>query len=146
MDPWSAVHRAFAVETFLKNHNFVIPTQQIFRRHFSIGRHGRVPDRNTIKNWVQKFRTTASATDRKPEGRVRTVRTPETLKEHEPLSVVAPNNQHVDIQLPSTYRADRSDGYFIVVYIFTITNYTFCENCQTMILLEVVHFVNNLLP
>jgi hypothetical protein len=68
-----------------------------------------------------------------------------TLKEHESLSVVAPNDQHVDIQLPSTYRADRSDGYFIVVYFFAPTNYTLCENCQTASLLQEVQFVSNLL-
>jgi hypothetical protein len=55
----------------------VIPTQQIFRRHFNTGRHGTVPNRSTIKKWIQKFRTTASATNKNPEGRVRNVRTPE---------------------------------------------------------------------
>jgi hypothetical protein len=54
--------------------------QQIFRRHFNIGRHGTVTDRSTIKNWVQKFRTTASATNKKPEGRVKTERTPENIE------------------------------------------------------------------
>ena len=78
MDHCSAVHRVFAVETFLKNS--VIPTQQIFRRHINIGRHETVPHRNTLKKWVQKFRTTASATNKKPENRVRTVRTPETIE------------------------------------------------------------------
>jgi hypothetical protein len=58
----------------------VIPPQKIFRRHFNIGRHGTVPDRSTFKNWVQKFRTTASATNKKPEGRVRAVRTPEKIE------------------------------------------------------------------
>ena len=38
---------------------------------------GTVPDRNTIKNWVQNFRTMASATNKKPGAAVRTVRTPE---------------------------------------------------------------------
>jgi hypothetical protein len=66
-----------------------------------------------------------------------------TLKDHEPLSVVTPNDQQVDIQLPSTYRVDRLDGYFILVYIFTATNYSACKNGQTVILLQEVHFVSN---
>jgi hypothetical protein len=60
-----AVQSAFAVETFFFNNDSVIATQRIFRRHFNIGRHGKVPDRNTIKNWVEKFRTTTSATNKK---------------------------------------------------------------------------------
>jgi hypothetical protein len=102
------------VETFLKNNDSVIPRQQIFRRHFNIGRYGTVPDRNTIKNLVQKFRTTASATNKNLKAESELCGHRRKLSEHEPLSVIAPNNQHVDIQLPSTYRADRSDGYFIV--------------------------------
>jgi transposase len=39
-----------------------------------------VPDRNTIKNWVQKFRPTASATNKKPGGRVGTVWSPENTE------------------------------------------------------------------
>jgi hypothetical protein len=44
----------------------MIPTQQIFKWHFNTERHWTVSDHNIIKNWVQKFRTTASATNRKP--------------------------------------------------------------------------------
>jgi hypothetical protein len=75
MDQWSAVRRAFAVQTFLRNNDTVITTQKIFRRHFNSGRHGTVPDHNTFKKWVQKFRTSAFATHKIHEGRVRTVRT-----------------------------------------------------------------------
>jgi hypothetical protein len=53
-----------------------------------------------------------------------------TLKEHEPLMVVAPNDQHVDIQLPSTYRADRSDELFIMVY-FSSLPITHCARTAT---------------
>lgn len=55
-------------------------TQRIFRRHFNKGRHRTVPDRSIIKNWAQKFRSTASATNKKPGSTVRTVRTPENTE------------------------------------------------------------------
>jgi hypothetical protein len=117
--------------------------QQIFRRYFKIVRQGKAAEHNTIKNWVQKFRTTASATNKKPEVWCAQRK---TLKQHEPLLVVAPNNQHLHIQLPSTYRASRSEGYFILVYIFAPANYAFYENCQAVILLQEMHFVSSLLP
>jgi hypothetical protein len=37
MERWSVEHQAFAVETYLKNNDFVL-TQRIFRRHFNIHR------------------------------------------------------------------------------------------------------------
>ena len=37
MERWSVEHRAFAVETYLKNNDSVL-TQRIFRRHFNIHR------------------------------------------------------------------------------------------------------------
>ena len=37
MERWSVEHRAFAVETYLKNNDSVV-TQRIFRRHFNIHR------------------------------------------------------------------------------------------------------------
>jgi len=37
MERWSVEHRAFAVETYLKN-NCSVLTQRIFRRHFNIHR------------------------------------------------------------------------------------------------------------
>jgi hypothetical protein len=63
-----------------KINNSVIATQRIFRWHFNIGRHGKVPDCNSIKNWVEKFRTTVSTTNRKPGSSVRTVSTPENIE------------------------------------------------------------------
>jgi hypothetical protein len=36
MERWSLEHRAFAVETYLKNNDFVVVTQRIFRRHFYV--------------------------------------------------------------------------------------------------------------
>ncbi|GFG30865.1 hypothetical protein Cfor_10276, partial [Coptotermes formosanus] len=48
--------------------------------HFTIGRHGKVPDCSTIKKWVQRFRITTSATNKKPKGRVRILRTPRNIE------------------------------------------------------------------
>ena len=55
-EQWTTQHRAFAVEAYLKNGGSAVTTQRLFRRHFNIPRHGRVPCRNTIKEWVQNFR------------------------------------------------------------------------------------------
>jgi hypothetical protein len=146
MDQWSAVHRAFAVETIFKYNDPLIATQRIFRRHNNNGRHRTVPDRSTFKNWVQTFRTTASAKMKDPEAQSELCGHRKTLKEYELLSVAAPNDQHIDIQLPATYGADRTDGYFNLIYIFTRTKDTLCKNCQTLILLQEVHFMCILLP
>ena len=54
MEQWTAQHRAFAVEAYVKNGDSAITTR-LFRIHFNIPRHGRVPCRNTIKEWVQKM-------------------------------------------------------------------------------------------
>jgi transposase len=80
MERWWREHRAFVIETFLKNNDSATLTQRVFRRHFIIGRNRRVPTQQTILNWVKEFRTTASAVDRKPQGRPRTIRTPENVE------------------------------------------------------------------
>jgi hypothetical protein len=80
MHRWSVEHRAFAVETFFKNNGSASVMQRVFRRHFDIGRNGKVPTRHTILNWVIQFRTTASIVNKKPSGRLRTVRTPENVR------------------------------------------------------------------
>ncbi|KAJ4449631.1 hypothetical protein ANN_01035 [Periplaneta americana] len=40
------------------------------RQHFSVGRHGLVPSRNTILMWVNNFRTISSASKRRPKALV----------------------------------------------------------------------------
>jgi hypothetical protein len=50
-------------------------------QHFDIGRHGNVPDHNTIKNCVEKCPTSVSATKGTPWGRsVKFVWTPENIE------------------------------------------------------------------
>jgi len=129
MDQWSALHLAFAVETILKYDDPLIATQRIFRRHFNNGRHRTVPDRSTIKNWAQTFRTAVSAKMKDPEAQSELCGHRKTLKEYDRLSAVAPNAQHIDIQLPTTYRADLTEGYFNLIYIFTPTEDTLYKNC-----------------
>jgi len=70
---------SFGVEAYFKNGDSTVTTQRLFRRHFNIPRHGRVPCRNTIKEWAQNCRENASALKRKPRGRIPTVRTPENV-------------------------------------------------------------------
>ena len=45
-----------------KNGESVIVTQGMFRLHFNVPRHGRIPSRNTIHLWVHNVRTSASST------------------------------------------------------------------------------------
>ena len=85
MEQWSPQHRAFVVETFLKNGESVIVTQRNFRLHFNVARHGRIPSRNTILLWVHNFLTTASATKKHGVSK-RTVRTPNSSV-RQPLSL-----------------------------------------------------------
>ena len=61
MEQWTAQRRAFVVEAYFKNGDSAVTTQRLFRIHFNIPRHDRVPCRNTIKEWVQNFRENASA-------------------------------------------------------------------------------------
>ena len=69
----SSTTRVFAVETYFNNNDYLVAAQHIFRRHFNLGRHGRVPDVRNIIRWVNSFRLTASACNRKPGRSKRTV-------------------------------------------------------------------------
>jgi len=64
MEQWTAQHRAFVVEAYFKNGDSAVTTR-LFSRHFNIPRDGRVPCRNTIKEWVQNFRENASTLKKK---------------------------------------------------------------------------------
>jgi hypothetical protein len=102
-----------------------------------------VPDREAIKNWVQTFRPTASATNKKLGGRVRTVWAPkntERIRSDIGRSLKRLGHRHtvaLEILSGSLQR--------VIHYIFTPTNYTLCKNYKTMILLQGVDFVTNLL-
>ncbi|KAJ4446412.1 hypothetical protein ANN_13108 [Periplaneta americana] len=61
------------VEAYFKNSDSSIATQCIFRRHFNLGRHGRVPDASTIAKWTSSFRNIASACNHKPGRSERTL-------------------------------------------------------------------------
>ena len=63
-----------------KNNDSAAVTQRAFRRHFEIGRNGKVPTRQTILICVTQFRTTPSIVNKKPLGRPRTVRVPENVR------------------------------------------------------------------
>jgi hypothetical protein len=55
MQRWSAEHRGFAVETYLKTNEFVVLTQPIFRQHFNIYLNDIAPSRII----VSEFETSA---------------------------------------------------------------------------------------
>lgn len=67
------------MKLFLNNES-ITSTQRLFRIHFDVGRHGAIPSPNTIRKWVNNFRSTASAMKIKPTGRPRSVRTPENIE------------------------------------------------------------------
>jgi hypothetical protein len=143
MDQWSAVHRVFAVETFFKNNDSVITTQRIFRLHFNIGRHGRVPDCNTIKNWVEMFRTTAFATNKNPGG---SVWTPENIERVRAAIGHSPKRSaHRHSVTFSTFRADRFDRYCIRLTLSPLQN-TDCATTVKPWFCFKKSFVSNLLP
>ena len=56
MEQWTAQYRVFIVEAYFKNSDSAVITQRLFRRHFNIPHHGRVPCHNTIRECVQNFR------------------------------------------------------------------------------------------
>ena len=68
-------HRAFIVETYLKNSESVTAVQRSFRSHFGLKRDDSIPTRSTILLWVANFRATGSTLKRKSIGRPRTART-----------------------------------------------------------------------
>ncbi|CAH0562881.1 unnamed protein product [Brassicogethes aeneus] len=77
---WSGEQRGFVVETFFKNNESVVAAQRAFRRRFGLNRHDSVPDPKTIRKWISYVRTTGSAIPKKPTGRPKSVRTPETIE------------------------------------------------------------------
>jgi hypothetical protein len=81
MHRWSEELRVFAVETFFKNNGVAkVGQNQLNNLNLAPCRHGKVPTRQTILNWVTQFRTTVSIVNKKPSGRPRTVRTPENVR------------------------------------------------------------------
>jgi hypothetical protein len=52
MECWSCKHRAFDVDSSFKNNDSSTQTQCEFRKHFNIGRNGKVLMHQTILNWV----------------------------------------------------------------------------------------------
>ena len=101
-EPWTAQHCAFVVEAYFKNGDSAVTTQRLFRRHFKIPRHGRVPSRNIVKEWVQNFRENASALKKKkkPRNRIPTARTPENFHMLRVAIVKSPRFQREGIPLP----------------------------------------------
>ncbi|KAJ8877627.1 hypothetical protein PR048_022082 [Dryococelus australis] len=87
MECWSAVHRAFVVEAYVK-HNDSVATQRLFRQHFKFGRERMVPERHAITNWVSKYRATASVADKKSGGSVKSVRTQENIDRPNETSLI----------------------------------------------------------
>jgi hypothetical protein len=80
VERWSCGRRAFDVESFFKNNDSATQTQRQFRKHFDTGRNGKVPMRQTILNWVSRFRSTASALSKKNPGRPRPSHKPENVQ------------------------------------------------------------------
>ena len=80
MTEWSAEQRAFAVETYFKHNESVTTTLREFRKRFSIPPRKPMPSPNTIRRWVNNFRSTSSALKNPPPGPRRWSRTPENIE------------------------------------------------------------------
>ena len=80
MQQWNVEHRVFGIEQFFFRNNDSVVTVRLFRRQFNVARDGAIPDRNTILQWVESFRTTGSVMKRTSSGRPRTTRTPENVE------------------------------------------------------------------
>ncbi|PSN48539.1 hypothetical protein C0J52_05929 [Blattella germanica] len=72
---WSLEHRVAAAR-FMHETGSVVATQRRFRSHFNVPRHGGIPSRKTILQWVSKLENSGSLLDVK-HGLPKTVTTPE---------------------------------------------------------------------
>ena len=70
----------FEYDAFVKNNKLVVNVQRAFRLHFSVGRRGADPNGKTIMRWVDSFRTTGIANNKKPTSLKLTVTTPENTE------------------------------------------------------------------
>jgi hypothetical protein len=70
----------FIVEMFIENGDSVVKSQWIFCRYFNIAYHRKIPCHSTIQLWVESFRTSPSALQKKPPGRVCEVWSPQNIK------------------------------------------------------------------
>lgn len=68
-------HRVFVYNSSVKSGESFTQTHRLYSAHFNIGRHGNLPDCNTILRCVNNFRSTGSVTPHKPPDAIRTVRT-----------------------------------------------------------------------
>ena len=59
MERWNVQQCVTCVRSYYKMKS-VTEVQRVFRQQYNVGRHGRVPSRNTILAWVKKFEETGS--------------------------------------------------------------------------------------
>jgi transposase len=65
---------------FFLNNDSATQTQREFRKHFNIGRNGKVPKCQTILNWIRQYMSTACALPKKNPGRPRSVHNPQNVE------------------------------------------------------------------
>lgn len=68
MEHYVDVERAFCVEQYFRCES-IVTVQRLFRKKFKVTRLKPVPTRNTIMRWVNNFRETANATNKKRPGK-----------------------------------------------------------------------------
>jgi transposase len=59
MEHWKEQQRVTCVHSYYETKSMT-EVQHVFRWQFNVGRHGRLPSRNTILAWVKKFEETGS--------------------------------------------------------------------------------------
>lgn len=79
MAPWSGLHRAFAVESYLNHDNSYRLAERAFCNRFNIYRLCDAPSCNLIKLWVKKFRLTGTTTNNTTRPREKVKRSAENI-------------------------------------------------------------------
>lgn len=98
MENWPVNQRVFAVTTYIETKS-VITVQRRFRAQFNIPRRGRIPSRNIILRWFNKWNNHGTVCDRFV-GSLRTVRTPENIERVRQAVTGSPTrsaNKHADV-------------------------------------------------
>lgn len=118
MAQWIGEHRAFMIEAYFKANDSYTRARRRFCNHFGIRRIADAPSANLVKSWVQRFRETSSAINKKPPGKERTVRTPDNVARvrravnENPRRSVRKHAQMLNMSSSSVYRILTKDMKF----------------------------------
>lgn len=99
MHQWNGQQRALAIKMFYKNSDSFKAAQREFRRFYNLGRHGAVPSKHAITNWINNFEETGSALKKNQQDDQEVLVLHRTLMLYTRLSYEAHGVQFVSKQL-----------------------------------------------